>query len=143
MTGPSEEVEVSGRPIRVVHPTDEVRVVFGAGDEYRYLATGEDTDGEYFLVEAIVPPGGGPPTHIQTRVLLYALLKHFERLDLFPKNYLDPKSQAESALAYWLMHMLSFVTGNLDRRGGNVRSVGFYNNSKAGRGNYEKGFAEG
>ena len=58
---------MSTRRIRVVHPTDEVRVVFGAGDEYRYLATGEDTDGEYFLVEAIVPPGGGPPTHIQTR----------------------------------------------------------------------------
>ncbi len=58
---------MSKRKIRVIHPTDEVRVLFGAGDEYRYLATGGDTDGEYFLVEAIVPPGGGPPSHIQTR----------------------------------------------------------------------------
>ena len=58
---------MSKRRIRVIHPTDEVRVVFGAGDEYRYLATGHVTDGEYFLVEAIVPPGGGPPSHIQTR----------------------------------------------------------------------------
>ena len=55
------------RGIRVVHPTDAARVVFGAGDEYRYLATGGDTDGQYFLVEAIVPPGGGPPSHMQTR----------------------------------------------------------------------------
>ncbi len=55
------------RRIRTVHPVDKVRVTFGAGDEYRYLATGDDTDGEYFLVEAIVPPGGGPPSHIQTR----------------------------------------------------------------------------
>lgn len=55
------------RALRVIHPTDKVRVTFGAGDEYRYLATGADTDGEYFLVEAIVPPGGGPPSHIQTR----------------------------------------------------------------------------
>ncbi len=55
------------RQIQVVHPTDTVKVVFGAGDEYRYLATGKSTDGEYFLVEAIVPPGGGPPSHIQTR----------------------------------------------------------------------------
>ena len=51
----------------MIHPTDPVKVTFGAGDEYRYLATGDDTDGEYFLVEAIVPPGGGPPFHIQTR----------------------------------------------------------------------------
>ena len=29
-------------------------------------------------------------------------------------------------LAYWLVQMLSFVTGNLDRRGGNIESVGFY-----------------
>ena len=55
------------RNIRVIHPADPVKVTFGAGDEYRYLATDNDTDGEYFLVEAIVPPGGGPPFHIQTR----------------------------------------------------------------------------
>ena len=41
--------------------------MFAAGDEYRYLATGNDTDGSYFLVEATVPPGGGRPSHIQTR----------------------------------------------------------------------------
>ena len=58
---------MGARQIRVVRRTDEVRVIFGAGDEYRYLATGDDTDGEYFLVEASVPPGGGPPFHIQTR----------------------------------------------------------------------------
>ena len=58
---------MTNRKIRVVHPTDPLKVTFGAGDEYRYLATGEDTDGEYFLVEATVPPGGGPPSHIQTR----------------------------------------------------------------------------
>ncbi len=42
-------------------------MIRGAGDEYRYLATGSETDGGYFLVEAVVPPGGGPPFHIQTR----------------------------------------------------------------------------
>ncbi len=55
------------RKIRVVQPTDQVKVMFGAGDDYRFLATGDDTDNSYFLVEAIVPPGGGPPPHIQTR----------------------------------------------------------------------------
>jgi anaerobic selenocysteine-containing dehydrogenase len=29
-------------------------------------------------------------------------------------------------LAYWLVQMLSFCTGNLDRRGGNLQSVGYY-----------------
>ena len=55
------------RKIRVVRSTDSVKVTFGAGDEYRYLATGDDTDGGYYLVEAVVPPEGGPPFHIQTR----------------------------------------------------------------------------
>lgn len=45
-------------------------------------------------------------------------------------------------LAYWLAHMLSFVTGNLDRAGGNVLSVGFYRSAKAGKRNYDTGFAE-
>ncbi len=45
-------------------------------------------------------------------------------------------------LAYWLVHMLSFVTGNLDREGGNVLSVGFYESAKAGRREYGTGFGE-
>ena len=37
-------------------------------------------------------------------------------------------------LAYWLVQMLSFVTGNLDRRGGNIESVGYYPTaSRSGR----------
>lgn len=32
----------------------------------------------------------------------------------------------QGTLAYWLVHMLSFVTGNLDRRGGNIESIGYY-----------------
>ena len=57
---------MTARGIRVVQPADRVKVTFGAGDQYRYLATGVDTDGGYYLVEATVPPGGGPPFHIQT-----------------------------------------------------------------------------
>ena len=37
------------------------------GDVYSTLATGEETDGSYFLTHAIVPAGGGPPAHIHTR----------------------------------------------------------------------------
>ena len=54
-------------PAKIVRPDDDATVIRGAGDEYRYLATGADTSGNYFLMEARVPPGGGPPPHVQTR----------------------------------------------------------------------------
>lgn len=38
------------------------------------------------------------------RPLLYQMLFHLERLDLFPANYLDDISQGEARLAYWMMH---------------------------------------
>jgi hypothetical protein len=37
------------------------RTVAVVGDVYRFLATGEDTNDEYALWEAVEPPGGGPP----------------------------------------------------------------------------------
>ena len=46
-------------------------------------------------------------------------------------------------LAYWLVQMLSFVTGNLDRRGGNSQSVGYYDTVARGRTDYGRGFVDG
>ncbi len=37
---------------------------WGPGDMYRFLVTGDETGGAYFAMEALVPPGGGPPPHI-------------------------------------------------------------------------------
>ena len=37
---------------------------WGPGDSYRFLVTGAESGGAYFAMEAIVPPGGGPPPHI-------------------------------------------------------------------------------
>jgi anaerobic selenocysteine-containing dehydrogenase len=48
----------------------------------------------------------------------------------------------QGTLAYWLLHALSFATGQLDRRGGNLLSVGFYKSAKAGRRRFEDGFVE-
>jgi quercetin dioxygenase-like cupin family protein len=45
----------------------EGRRVGVVGDVYRFLATGEETDGKYATFEAIVPPGSGPPPHIHSR----------------------------------------------------------------------------
>jgi quercetin dioxygenase-like cupin family protein len=55
MTAPTLRTRTQGRTVAVV------------GDVYRFLATGDDTDGKYALWEAIVPPGGGPPPHVHSR----------------------------------------------------------------------------
>jgi quercetin dioxygenase-like cupin family protein len=47
--------------------SDEGRTIAVVGDVYRFLATGDETDGRYAMWEAIVPPGGGPPPHIHSR----------------------------------------------------------------------------
>ena len=45
----------------------EGRTIAVVGDVYRFLATSEETNGKYALIEAIVPPGGGPPPHVHSR----------------------------------------------------------------------------
>ncbi|MBL8828420.1 MAG: cupin domain-containing protein [Planctomycetaceae bacterium] len=50
--------------IRKPHAGRTIGVV---GDVYRFLATGDETNGKYAMFEAIVPPGGGPPPHIHSR----------------------------------------------------------------------------
>ena len=52
---PTLRTSAAGRTIAVV------------GDVYRFLATGDDTNGKYAIWEAIVPPGGGPPPHVHSR----------------------------------------------------------------------------
>ena len=44
--------------------TDTGPTFMGPGDIYTFLATGEETDGAYFVMEGMVPPNGGPPPHI-------------------------------------------------------------------------------
>jgi anaerobic selenocysteine-containing dehydrogenase len=48
----------------------------------------------------------------------------------------------QGTLAYWLVHMLSFVTGRLDATGGNLKSDGFYPNARAGAGIAEQGYVD-
>src|SRR2546423_7935948 len=51
----------------IIRTSTEGRTVAVVGDVYRFLATGEDTNGRYALWEALVPPGGGPPPHVHSR----------------------------------------------------------------------------
>ena len=40
---------------------------WGPGDQIRFLITGEETGGAFFMAEVSVPPGGGPPPHVHHR----------------------------------------------------------------------------
>ena len=51
----------------VIRQPAQGRTVAVVGDVYRFLATGEDTNGKYALWEAIVTPGGGPSPHVHSR----------------------------------------------------------------------------
>ncbi len=58
---------MSGHPdAKVVH-AGEGKMIAAAGDLYTFLAEGDDTSRSYALWEAVVPPGGGPPPHVQSR----------------------------------------------------------------------------
>ena len=48
----------------------------------------------------------------------------------------------QGTIAYWLVQMLAFVSGNLDRPGGNLKSDGFYPNARAGAGVPEQAYGD-
>jgi quercetin dioxygenase-like cupin family protein len=48
-------------------PADTGPAFWGPGSRMRFLITGEETGGAFFLSEICVPPGGGPPPHIHRR----------------------------------------------------------------------------
>jgi hypothetical protein len=50
-----------------INAPPEGRTIAVFGDVYRFLATGDDTNGKYALWEALVPLGGGPPPHVHSR----------------------------------------------------------------------------
>lgn len=51
----------------IIRKPNEGRTIAVVGDVYRFMATGEETNGKYAMWEAIVPPGGGPPPHVHSR----------------------------------------------------------------------------
>src|SRR5690349_17747739 len=56
---------MSNKP--TINTPPQGRTIAVVGDVYRFLATGEDTNGKYALFEALVGPGGGPPPHVHSR----------------------------------------------------------------------------
>lgn len=61
------EWKVGEQNAPTLRKTGEGRTVAVVGDVYRFLATGEDTNGRYASWEAVVPPGGGTPPHVHSR----------------------------------------------------------------------------
>ncbi len=57
----------SVEPKIVVRQPGEGLAITLVGDLYTFLALGKDTGDRYTLFDAVVPPGGGPPPHLQTR----------------------------------------------------------------------------
>jgi quercetin dioxygenase-like cupin family protein len=45
------------------------------GHFFNFLATGEDSNGQYFIYEDLVPPGGGPPPHTHPDEELFYIIE--------------------------------------------------------------------
>ncbi len=60
----------------------EGRSIAVSGDVYRFLAVGEDTNGNYALWEAVVPPGPGSRYGRQTQIACG--LKSLSRVGINP-----------------------------------------------------------
>jgi len=53
---------------RIQHvPAGSGPAYWGPGDQVRFILTGAQTGGAFFLAEVLVPPGGGPPPHVHER----------------------------------------------------------------------------
>lgn len=51
----------------IFRPDGTAPALWGPGDRYDLLATGEETNNAFFQFEATVPTGGGPPPHVHSR----------------------------------------------------------------------------
>jgi len=51
----------------IFRPKGTAPAVWGPGDLYTLLITGEETNNTLFQFEAIVPKGGGPPAHVHSK----------------------------------------------------------------------------
>ena len=60
--------------VKIVNSREGKRLAI-AGGNYRIVISGEQTGGNYAVVEMIVPPGGGPPPHAHpdTQEMFYVL----------------------------------------------------------------------
>jgi quercetin dioxygenase-like cupin family protein len=72
----------------IFRPKGSAPAVWGPGDLYTMLVTGEESNNALFQFEAVVPKGGGPPPHIHSKEdeTFYVVSGELEML-LGDKNY--------------------------------------------------------
>ena len=58
---------MTNQSISFHRPADTGPCYSGPGDRYTFLVTGAQSNGSLFIMEAIIPAGGGPPLHIHHR----------------------------------------------------------------------------
>src|SRR6202035_631786 len=65
------------RNLALARPNDDPNLphIGLAGDTYTILLTGEDTAGRYCLIDMLVPPGGGPPSHRHDFEEMFSILE--------------------------------------------------------------------
>ena len=62
------EAAIAARATKpIFRPSGTAPAVWGPGDLYSLLVTGEESNNALFQFESIVPKGGGPPPHVHTR----------------------------------------------------------------------------
>src|ERR1700727_2728027 len=61
------EDQMENETIEFHNPADTGPSYWGPGDRYTFLVTGAQNNGTYFIMEGIIPSGGGPPLHIHHR----------------------------------------------------------------------------
>lgn len=114
----------------------------GGFDEQVIAAHGRNVDGLRAFVAPYdadtVAPVTGVPAHALRE--LAAAWVATPRASVHASTGLNMGRQG--TLAYWLVHMLAFVTGRLDVEGGNLKSDGFYPNARSGAGDLEHGYVD-
>lgn len=106
----------------------------GAFDEAVIAAHGKNVDGLRAFIADYPPERVADPTGIPAETIREVARDWAAADGASVTMSTGVNMGRHGTLAYWLVQMLSFLTGNLDRRGGNVESVGYYPSaSRSGR----------
>ena len=124
----------------LLHELDRI----GGFDEAMLAAHGAHVDGLRAFIAAYPPERVAPVTGIPAATIR-TVARDWATADGAAVTMSTGANMGRhGTLAYWLVHMLSFVTGNLDRRGGNIQSVGYYPSApRSGRIDPSRAFVDG
>jgi anaerobic selenocysteine-containing dehydrogenase len=103
----------------------------GGFDDGVIAAHGKHVDGLRACIAAYAPARVAPVTGVPVETMRTVAREWAEADGAAVTMSTGVNMGRHGTLAYWLVQMLSFVTGNLNRRGGNIESVGYYPSAPA------------